>query len=258
MNRLSKRLEHIAAAVQQADVLADVGCDHGYLPIYLLGQGRIKRAIAMDIGKGPLMRASAHIREEGLEQSIQTRLSDGLQELSKGEVDAVVIAGMGGSLIIDILSRGMDVVSALSQLVLEPQSQLSAVRRFLREQKLYLADEDLVLEDGKFYPILSVEPAQAYAKEPIGLDIGPDIEIDIQIDIQLEILDAYGPHLLKKRHPVLMQYLKKEHETCVQILRTLEMAAFDDERILMRRAQLMKQLSRNEAAAAYMKAGEID
>ncbi len=246
MNRLSNRLLHIAAQVQPADTLADIGCDHGYLPIYLIKNGCIRHAVAMDIGEGPLQRAAAHIAEEQLGNYIQTRLSNGLERLRPGEVDAVVIAGMGGNLIMDILTRGRAVVDRLEQLVIEPQSELTGVRRFLREQNYLVEQEDFVLEDGKFYPILRILPGQPSDDETCAAQSGLDISVT----------DAYGYRLLQAKHPVLAEYLKKEHDQCEQILQGLPDVHSGGDRIVRRRAELTAQIARNEAAQAYMKAGK--
>ena len=95
--RLSSRLERIASMVKDNAVLADIGTDHGFIPVKLVDEGRIQKAIACDLRSGPLERARAHIREYGLENQIETRLSDGLCEIVAGEVDTVLIAGMGGT-----------------------------------------------------------------------------------------------------------------------------------------------------------------
>ena len=92
--QISRRLQSVAFFVQEGKVLADVGCDHGYIPIYLLQKKKIKKAIAMDINQGPLMRAKEHIQEWGLENYIDTRLSDGVGALKPDEVQSVVIAGI--------------------------------------------------------------------------------------------------------------------------------------------------------------------
>ncbi len=93
--QLSNRLLAVAGMVTEGNTVADVGCDHGYIPIYLIQQKKIPCAIAMDIRRGPLSRAEAHIEENGLREYIQTRLSDGVQALKPGEADTLIIAGMG-------------------------------------------------------------------------------------------------------------------------------------------------------------------
>ena len=104
--KLSKRLEMIASFVKPGSRLADIGTDHGYIPIALTERGVILSALAMDVRKGPLERAREHIGEAGLAEQIETRLSDGLEKLKAGEADTVVIAGMGGELEIHILEEG--------------------------------------------------------------------------------------------------------------------------------------------------------
>lgn len=242
MNRLSERLLHIAGQVSAGHVLADVGCDHGYLPIYLVQKGCMQRAIAMDINEGPLQRASLHIAREALEAYIETRQSDGLEKLAPGEADAAIIAGMGGNLTIDILTRGEAVVRKLDQLILEPQSELAGVRAYLREQNYLIEAEDLVLEDGKYYPILRVLPKKASDIQAFSGESG----------LPVAVLDAYGHRLLSDRHPVLRAFLDREHRQCEQILKGLPTESVGGERIAARRAEIMEKIARNEAAMAYM------
>lgn len=246
MNHLSERLVRIAAQVQPGHTLADVGCDHAYLPILLVKDARMKHAIAMDINEGPLLRAKEHIAGEALGDYIETRLSDGLEKLKPHEADAVIIAGMGGNLMIDILIRGMDVVRTLDQLILEPQSELAAVRRFLREQNFCVEQEDLVLEDGKYYPILRVLPKQPSDVSDFGRRNGLDVAV----------LDAYGHQLLASHHQVLRMFLNKERQQCERILDGLPEKGSSADRIEVRRTQLKRQLERNRAAEAYMKESE--
>ena len=119
--QISRRLKAVAALVSPGLVLADVGCDHGYIPIYLIQKGQIPRAIAMDINQGPLLRDREHIREWGLDDYIETRLSDGVEALNPGEAQCLVIAGMGGPLMEKILTQGKHVVENMKELILQPQ-----------------------------------------------------------------------------------------------------------------------------------------
>ena len=157
MVKISNRLTTAAALVTQGYTLADVGTDHGYIPIYLLQQEKIPSAIAMDINEGPLERAKEHIALYGLQAYIQTRLSDGVAALKPGEVEAVLIAGMGGGLIMHILKDGEKVCQSAKELILQPQSEIERVREFLREEGYTILAEDMVYEDGKFYPMMKVQ-----------------------------------------------------------------------------------------------------
>ena len=151
--QLSQRLSSVASMVTAGNCLADVGTDHGYVPIYLYERNIIPCAIAMDVNKGPLERAALHIAESGMKEAIETRLSDGLTALKPGEADSVVIAGMGGPLIIRILSAHPEITESLKELILQPQSEISEVRIWLYGQGYEIVEEHMVFEDGKYYPM---------------------------------------------------------------------------------------------------------
>ena len=164
--QISRRLKAVAALVSPGLVLADVGCDHGYIPIYLIQKGQIPRAIAMDINQGPLLRAREHIREWGLEAYIETRLSDGLKALEPGEAQCLVIAGMGGPLMERILTQGAPVLKDMKELILQPQSEIGHFRQFLAENGYRIIEEDMVEEEKKYYPMMkAVQGSMNYTKK---------------------------------------------------------------------------------------------
>lgn len=202
--QLSDRLNAIAAMVPSGAVLADIGTDHGYLPIELYRAGRIPSAIAMDINAGPLKRAQEHIAACGLEDYIGTRRSDGLTALKEGEADCVVIAGMGGRLTVRILELGAEVLKGITTLVLQPQSEIDKVRRYLAANGFRIADEDMVFEDGKFYPLMQA--------------------VRGTMELRNSMEEKYGPVLLRKAHPVLRQYLLKEKAAFEKIKARLSLA----------------------------------
>ena len=199
---LSRRLQAVVDLVSVGLVVADVGTDHGYIPIYLIETGKCKKAFAMDVNRGPLLRANEHIAEHGLEDKIETRLSDGVKQLNVGECDAVVIAGMGGALTIKILEEGRSVFQSLREFILQPQSELHKVREYLLEQGYCIVAEDMVQEDGKFYPMMKVINGASDAYHAIEF--------------------RYGKFLLSEKHPVLKAFLKKEKQTKNMILQHLQ------------------------------------
>ena len=156
MVRLSKRLQAVASLAGACVTLADVGTDHGYIPVYLVGCKRAERAIALDVNPGPLQRAKEHIRQYGMEGQVEARLSDGLAALATGEADQIVIAGMGGGLMMRILSEGQEVAREAKRLVLQPQSEIAAFRGFLWRNGYRIEAEEMVYEDGKYYPMMAV------------------------------------------------------------------------------------------------------
>ena len=242
---LSKRMLAVAQMVSPGGVACDVGCDHGYVPIYLIQQKICKKVIAMDVGMGPLSRAQEHIRDCGLEAYIETRLSDGVEALLPGEAQSVMIAGMGGRLVRKILSEGGEKIEALRELILQPQSELTQVRIFLRREGFLLLDEDILYEDGKYYPILKAvyapKEAGEQALELYGTEDGDTL--------QKRAGEQYGPLLLKKAHPVLQQYLLWEQRHEEEIRARLQQE--DGERCRQR----LKTLQEREALRRYALSG---
>lgn len=215
--RLSLRLKAVADYVRPGSRIADIGTDHGYIPLYLAQTGRAASALAMDVRTGPLERAREHIKryEEwaggaGAEETkasaaahcaIETRLSDGLKELRPGEADTVIIAGMGGELEIRILEEGRHVWDSVTHWILSPQSDLDKVRLYLEEQGFFIEDETMVKEEGKFYTVMSVIRGQMKYGRPVWY--------------------CYGKPLLEKRDRVLKEFLEKEKDRVAGILDTL-------------------------------------
>ena len=153
---LSKRLLAVASLVTTGSIVADIGTDHAYIPLYLIQEKKAPGAIAMDVNEGPLLRAEEHVRDAGLTEQIRLRRSDGLEQLSPGECDCAVIAGMGGGLMIRILSAHPEITKSLKECILQPQSEIERVRSFLLEEGFVFLQEDMVLDDGKYYMMMKV------------------------------------------------------------------------------------------------------
>ena len=236
MLKLSKRLLAVANLVSEGNCVADIGTDHGYVPIYLVKQHTVKAAIAMDINEGPLLRAKENIRQHGLEHYIQTRRSDGVLALKPKEADSIVIAGMGGGLMIEILTEGREVLSSVGELVLQPQSEIWEVRHFLATEGYRIETEDMVLEDGKYYPMMRIVH---------GTDDAENKEIYFQ----------YGKDLLFKNHMVLADYLEKEERQLLKIKECLSKEK--GERIRLRKEEIEKKLAMNREAKMEMKSHAV-
>ena len=170
--KLGSRLAALAACVPQGTRVADIGTDHAYLPIELVQKNIAILAVAADVHIGPYQAAKDNIEGLGLNNKISVRFGDGLSVLSPGEVDTVVIAGMGGSTIIEILTSNPEVTSSLSRLILQPMVATGMVRRWLSSNKWTIIDEALVQDDGKLYEILVAEQGVTVIAEPIMYDIG--------------------------------------------------------------------------------------
>ncbi len=146
--QLSDRLKAVAALVKDGERIADIGTDHGYLPVYLCRRGKIKGAIACDINEKPLSSCKAKVEQEALCDVIDVRLSDGLESISPEEYDCVIIAGMGGELIADILSRESAVKE--KHIVLNPMTHPEIARKYLYDNGFEI-DNDIVVRDGRHY-----------------------------------------------------------------------------------------------------------
>lgn len=221
---LSNRLQRVADLVSPGSRACDVGCDHGFVSIYLIEQGICPHVIAMDINEGPLLRAREHIEERKLSAYIETRLSNGMEKVKVSEADSLILAGMGGRLMLQILSENPEKTASLQELILQPQSDIQLVREFLRKQGYDIIKEDMVYEDGKYYPMM---------KTKAGL-------CKLNTTYTQEEQDLYGPLLLADRHPVLWQYLKQEQELCKQILQNLEQTGCRTEKQKSRFQELLR------------------
>ena len=219
--RIPKRMLAIANLVDNSKVLADVGCDHAYISINLLENGKAERIIASDLREGPLNIAKDNIKLEGFEERIETRLCAGLCGYEAGEVDTILISGMGGRLVKEILSESIDVVRRADTLILEPQSDLRVVRAYLKDIGFEIIDEDMLSEGGKYYQIMKA--VKSKERMEVCEDIGAMAE------------NEFGPILIKKKHPVLLEFLKKRKNHYERLLQNksflTSQSATDNDRI---------------------------
>ncbi len=147
------RLEAAAGLVKSGDVLCDVGSDHAYLPLILIKNGVIERAVACDVNVGPLERGRQHAAKQGV-SSIEFVLSDGLGSVET-PFDVAAICGMGGELIIRIIREGGE--KAKKRLILQPMTGIEKVRAFLWQSGFAITDEVFPVEDGKAYCVIGAE-----------------------------------------------------------------------------------------------------
>ena len=217
-----------ASFVTPGNRLADVGTDHGYIPIALVQEKIIPSALAMDVNPGPLERAKQHIRESHLESDIHTRLSDGVQSLQPGEADSVLIAGMGGALTVKILQEGREVLRTVKELILQPQSEIDKVRRYLEQAGYKITKEDMVWEEGKYYQVMKAEAGEMH--------------------YDCENFYHYGKLLLERGHPVLRKYLTQRRALCEQLLKKLDQEGRIEERTQVGLQEIKEEIQRIDTA----------
>lgn len=160
---LGPRLALCASLVRRGGRLADIGTDHAYLPIWLLKTGAVPGAIAADINPGPLDAARSHGEKYGVGPELQYRLSDGLREISPEEADDIVIAGMGGELILRMVEETPWLKDGKKRLVLQPMSSVPELRLGLKRLGFEVLEERAARDGGKVYSAFSV---RYIGKEP--------------------------------------------------------------------------------------------
>lgn len=184
--QLSRRLDAILQMIPRAPVLADIGTDHGKLPIAAIESGKIKRAIATDKSGPSLAKAIEASKEAGIKHLIECREGDGLQVIRLGEVDVIVMAGMGGGRMIKILEPNR-AIWARARLILQPNRDVEALRRWLDENGVGLTAENVVQDGKRFYTILSAQIVGSWMVEASYSVLGWDKDTLVEV----------GPYLLQ-------------------------------------------------------------
>lgn len=239
MIKLSQRLQAIADLIPSGSRVADIGTDHAFLPCYLVQQGISPTVIGIDVKKGPLKSAEQTVRDCQLTDTITLRLGDGLGPLELGEVDTVIIAGMGGNTIKEILNNSLQVVEALQTLILQPMNGANKVRSWLHQHSWQIVDEALLLEDGHYYQIIKGIPGRKseLAEELTAMEL------------------SYGPLLIAEKHPLLPELIEKDllslQDIKKQLAKSKSVEAKKRLNQLERQAQQMKELK--ECLSAAMK-----
>ncbi|EJT5924726.1 TPA: tRNA (adenine(22)-N(1))-methyltransferase [Clostridium perfringens] len=199
---LSKRLKRIAEHVDKCESVADIGTDHGYIPIYLVKEGICKKAIASDINKGPIEKAKVNVAFEGVSNKVKCLLGPGLNPLKVGEVNGVILAGMGGNLTRDILLADMDKVKKYDFIILQPAQNPEVLREFLYKNDYEIIDEDLIKDEGRFYELFKVK----YNENSEKLVFEDELEYEV------------SPLLREKGHPLFKEFIEEKINRCETIL----------------------------------------
>lgn len=186
--KINDRLKHIGDLVEASSFCLDIGCDHAFLDIYLVKQNKNIKAIASDIAEGPVKQARENIKREGLEDTIEVRLGNGLDTYSD-EVNTVIIAGMGGRNMIGIFKNNMKVLKKIDTIIVSPNNYQIDVKKFLTKNGFYIDDEELVKEKKFIYQIIKFKRGRKhYTRKEF----------------------FFGPVLLKKKGNLFEEYYKRE------------------------------------------------
>ncbi|MDE6881534.1 MAG: class I SAM-dependent methyltransferase [Lachnospiraceae bacterium] len=255
---LSERLRAVASMVTPGVRVCDVGCDHGFVSIWLVERRISPCVLAMDVREGPLGAARKHVMERDLESRIETRLSDGLHNYKIGEADSLICAGMGGRLMMRILGEEKVKTDSFRELILQPQSELMEFRAWLREHGLRITAERMVEEDGKFYPMMRAVPEAGAltTKEADEVRCSGDSGMrrsdvcaersqirGVEREELCKLADRYGGFLLLQGDRTLLAFLQKEERIYTEILGRLRGQGLDCDRRRMRYAEVETLLS---------------
>ena len=200
---ISERLKAVAGMVTKGKKVADIGTDHGYVPIYLVENSICSKVYAMDINEGPLKIADKNIAIHGFGDKIETIQSNGMEKLKDNMVDGAIISGMGGDLIVDILSRGKN-INGINELVLSPHRRVDLVRKYLLENNWEIIDEKMLIDSGKYYTIIKA------------------LKNDGKLHMYSEVELKYGKILLDNKDLVLKGYLEKEYLKFAEIFEKMK------------------------------------
>ncbi len=203
--RLSDRLENILELVPGGLACADIGCDHGFMAIELVSRGISPKVIASDLRTGPLERARENVEKAGLSDRISLIISDGFSAIEPGSVKTAVIAGMGGMLIRDILTSGMDCIKQMDEFIVQPQSNIPEFRNFLRQSGFEMTRNNVLIDAGKYYFPMRIKYTG---------------KIDENADLSITPEDRYGADLIEEDRG-LSDYLDAEMSSYEKILEKL-------------------------------------
>jgi tRNA (adenine22-N1)-methyltransferase len=216
---LSHRLQSIADKVPAGSRMADIGSDHALLPSYLAERNHIVYAVAGEVNDGPLEAAQKQVKQINMGHIVDVRKGNGLEVLKPREVEVITIAGMGGSLITQILSEGLNKLEGVRQLILQPNVGEDAVRLWLLEHKWFLAEEEILSEDGKIYEIMNaVKLPDADSLNQVLYAIANKTCGSL---LNKAMLVRLGPHLITNPTPVFFRKweneLDKLHKICQRL-----------------------------------------
>jgi len=228
--KLSERLKRLVDWIPQGSILADIGSDHAYLPTYAIQEGKIQKAIAGEVNPGPFESALATVRAMGYSQQIQVRKGNGLEVLSKGEVQTIVIAGMGGVLIRSILDNGEAKLSHDTTLILQPNNGEEPLREWLDQHDWTIQKEIILEEDGHLYEAMVAQKSD----EP-RIRLTPD-----------DLL--FGPFLRREKNEFFIRKWNKELTKWKGILMSVQNQAEESDDKQTRLKEIKQLIKRMEEA----------
>ncbi|WP_149093295.1 tRNA (adenine(22)-N(1))-methyltransferase [Paenibacillus terrae] len=247
--KLSQRLQYIMEQIPAGSRLADIGSDHGLLPVAAVRSGLVTQAVAGEVNDGPLRAAQKQVAEAGLTDRITVRKGDGLAVITADEVDVITIAGMGGALIASILEQGKDKLDSVKRLVLQPNVGEDILRRWLIEHQWVLTGEHIMEEDGKIYEVLTAVPLSDSSVKQDELYL-PLALSGSSLVLTQEWLEQLGPLLIREPNEVFFRKWKLEIHKLQNVL--AQLARSEQESAQQKQEQLRKQIEQLQEVLACL------
>jgi tRNA (adenine22-N1)-methyltransferase len=236
--KLTPRLAAIAELVPSGSVIADIGTDHAYLPVYLVLEQVCDHAVAADVKQPPLEQAKETVAAFNCVHKVDLRLGDGLNILcDEDKVDTVVIAGMGGRTIAAILEQGHEKVKNVKRFILQPMKDSGILRIYLAQNGYALIHESLVMEHPRLYEIIVARPGREYEKDLFRL--------------------ALGPRLIEKKPPLLPLLLREKIRKLQIVRHSLKKAKCRDVSLKLKEVE-QEIISLEEVLAGALKRTDSD
>ncbi|MGT2887166.1 tRNA (adenine(22)-N(1))-methyltransferase TrmK [Streptococcus didelphis] len=228
---ISNRLRNVADFVPQNSKLLDVGSDHAYLPIFLVENKKIQRAIAGEVVRGPYESAQKNVKEASLEGNIEVRLANGLAAFDlEDKIDVITICGMGGRLIAEILEAGKDKLSGVKRLILQANNREDDLRNWLVKNQFCLVAEKIITENNKYYEIIVAEHGQAsLSKEAL----------------------RFGPFLLREKSPDFVGKWQRELAKLDYALSCIPATNTSDSATIKQKIEKIKEILGNESKSSH-------
>ncbi|RDY20760.1 tRNA (adenine(22)-N(1))-methyltransferase [Criibacterium bergeronii] len=219
---ISSRLRFISSLISPVEVIADIGSDHGYIPADLLKNDIAKKIIATDISAPSVQKAIDLMEKLNLSEKSDFRVGNGLEVLNVDEADTVIIAGMGGKLICEILQNGYKnkFKEKIPTLVLQPVQQVGDLRYFLIKNDFDILDEHIFVDQGKVYQVMISRKINSEKTHSL-------YKIDLNNQVQIK----YGTINIKKKSQVLISQLEREYDKLNALIEKLELNNIEKELI---------------------------
>ena len=222
-----RRLEEIINLVEDNSIVADIGTDHGIVPYELIKSNKAKKVIASDISEKSLDKLREKLDYLDEPEKIILNVSDGLDNLNEYQVDTIIISGMGGNLIVDILNKNIDVAKSANCLILGANNSLSVLRKFLHDNSFEIIEEVDLFENDKYYQIIKVKVGKQLFSNDYEYEFGKFL-----IDNKSENLKQYIKQQIENKKTILSNISEKDSDNVKNAIDNINIEIKELEKVL--------------------------